>query len=314
MHRFLIRVVCFFFLQALIAAWVLRNPAMDSRYMNAINDKSALLFRQESPRIVFLGGSSVAFGTDSQAVFEATGLRPVNMALHADLGLPFMLEQAKPGLRRGDTVVLSFEYSLFDRPPGQGILAEAIFYRPSDIRHLGLSEIGSILDSGLGMLCRGASTFYRGLRGAPSARVPYSRDSFDAFGDNVAHRTMPQPEGWLEGLAQSQGLAGSPRPAVRNRTLRALNDFRSFCGNRGIRVAYLFPAIPKVVYDKASEVSAIARELRVSVPGLLFLNEPQEMAYSEELFFDTVYHLNSAGIAKRTQLLVARLRAWPDSS
>jgi len=310
MRRFLIRVFCFLFLQGLIAACVLRNPTMDSRYMNAINDKSALLLRQAPPRIVFLGGSSVAFGTDSPAVLEATGLRPVNMALHAELGLPFMLEQAKPGLRRGDTVILSFEYSLFDRPPGQGILAEAIFYRPSDFRHLGLSEIGSIFDNGLGMLCRGAATYYRGLRGAPSARAPYSRDSFNAFGDNAAHRTMPQPEGLSERFARIRGVTGSPRPGVRKRAVGALKDFGEFCRERDIRVAYLFPAIPKVVYDKESEVSAIARELRASVPGLQFLNEPKEMAYSEELFFDTVYHLNSSGIAKRTELLVARLLEW----
>ncbi len=309
MRRFLIQVTCFFLLQGLIAAGVLRNPLMDSRYMNAINDKHALLLRQASPRIVLLGGSSVAFSSDSPAILEATGLRPVNMALHAQLGVNFMLEQVKPGLRRGDTVILSFEYELFSRSEDHGILAEAIFYRPADARCLGLSEIGLILDTGLRMLCRAASSCYRGMRGDRPARKPYSRDSFNAFGDVVAHRTMPGSEE-LADLEEILKQASLQSHAAHKRPIRALNRFMEYCRHRGIRVAYFFPAIPKALHDEASFGVGIARELKASVPGLVFLNEPGEMAYPVELFFDTVYHLNSAGTARRTELLVARLRKW----
>ncbi len=309
MRRFLIRVACFFLLQGLIAAAVLRNPLMESRYMSAVRDKYSLLLHQESPRVVFLGGSSVAFGTDSEAILQATGLRPVNMALHAQLGIRFMLEQVKPGLRTGDVVILSFEYELFGPRADHGILAEAIFYRPADLRCLGFSEARLILDSGLRMFCRAASSYYRGLRGDRRARGPYSRDSFNAFGDVVAHRMMPRPE--IPPAEPAEAREAEARSSVSMReSIRALDDFLEFCRQRGIRVAYFFPAISRARPASAASVSELARGLEDALPGLTFLNQPAEMIYSEELFFDTTYHLHGDGITKRTELLVARMREW----
>ncbi len=120
---------------------------------------------------------------------------------------------------------------------------------------------------------------------------------------------MPRSEE-LEDLEEGLKQARLQSHAAHKRPIRALNRFMEYCRHRGIRVAYFFPAIPKALHDEASFGVGIARELKASVPGLVFLNEPGEMAYPVELFFDTVYHLNSAGTARRTELLVARLRKW----
>src|SRR5690242_8741821 len=88
-------------------------PDSGKSYISIINYKESLLKETPSPRMIFIGGSSMAFSLDSEMVERETGYHVINTAVHIGLGLDFMLNQVRPYLREGDVVVLVPEYELY---------------------------------------------------------------------------------------------------------------------------------------------------------------------------------------------------------
>ena len=86
---------------------------MTDNYNATILDKDHRLRTAPGRRIIFVGGSGLAFGLDSELVAARYGCSPVNMGLSAGLGPRFMLQHAGSGVRRGDVVVICFEDSLY---------------------------------------------------------------------------------------------------------------------------------------------------------------------------------------------------------
>lgn len=62
------------------------NHAIGEGYKAATIDKHCLLQQQPSPRIIFVGGSSTAFGIDSHYVKQKLKYNSVNMGLNAGSG------------------------------------------------------------------------------------------------------------------------------------------------------------------------------------------------------------------------------------
>src|SRR4026209_2444686 len=121
-------------------------------YQAVTIDKHNLLDKQLSPRIIFVGGSNVAQGIDSNAVQQSLGLNPVNMGLDAGLGLDFMLNEVKDSVRTGDVIVIAPEYEHFEWSHHGGSyvdLFKILFERPVSARYLAASNLSSLLDQGL---------------------------------------------------------------------------------------------------------------------------------------------------------------------
>ena len=59
-------------------------------YLQAYNKKCQLLEDTPSPRIIFVGGSNLAFGLDSQRIKDSLNINVINYGLHAGIGLKYM--------------------------------------------------------------------------------------------------------------------------------------------------------------------------------------------------------------------------------
>ncbi len=102
-------------------------------------DKHEALETTAPPRIILVGGSNVAFGIDSEKMENELHLSVVNTGLHAGIGLPYMLNDVKPYLKEGDTIIIIPEYSQFfdDKDKGEvEPLAAMIGINPLSIRYL----------------------------------------------------------------------------------------------------------------------------------------------------------------------------------
>ena len=107
-------------------------------FVLALHDKSVLMEKSQSPRIVFVGGSNLVFGIDSREVMKKTGMQVVNMSMLAGYGLTFMINAAKPYIKKGDVVFVSFEYYL-----GEGemdLLAHTVDMVPESYSYLNSHE------------------------------------------------------------------------------------------------------------------------------------------------------------------------------
>ncbi|HUD82513.1 MAG TPA: hypothetical protein VMQ67_03380, partial [Candidatus Saccharimonadales bacterium] len=94
---------------------VLGVPTESSRWTFEVNRRKQELAKAvPPPRLLVVGGSSVLFGINAREIEKQTGLRTLNLGTHAVLGAPYILAQARNLAQSGDTILLVFEYELYD--------------------------------------------------------------------------------------------------------------------------------------------------------------------------------------------------------
>lgn len=306
MKKFVLEVACFTILQLAVAALVLSFYRVDEdAYLAASRDKHALLAVRSSPRMIFVGGSNLAFGLKSSMIARALPYEPVNLALHVGLGLRFMLRETEHALRPGDVVVLSPEYQHFTGRRVD-VLLQLLEQRPSSVRFVPLVYVPTLLDQGLnyaGGVVRGALSNMLGRPQTSGDDPPYFRQAFNDYGDVTAHWRMDRPRR-LSSFAFEDFSPGRVASIV-----GALNRFHDRARARGARVFFWYPTIPSSTLEQHRQVIAhiegqIARSLTIPV-----LNRPDAATMPREFFFDTHYHLTEAGAVRRTTLLIDSFRS-----
>jgi len=286
-----------------VAILVLVPPDHDD-YLAIVGRKVELLEKSTPPRIVFVGGSNLAFGLDSARVQQQLGLPVVNMGMGFNMGLRFMLDLVEPRLGSGDTVVLVPEYNLFyglldgdERlidvlelyPPGYQYI-----HSPAQVTNL----VENLPNHARAKLSRVLKTFGRST---PEDCV-YCPRAFNEFGDNVAHLDLPPKD-----VAKLDFLRSTSQ-GVDAQAIAVVNDFASRAAKRGAKVVMLFPCVPRPHFDQRHEaIERLHAKLRsdLTVP---MLSTPDDYVYPIELFYDWVYHLNREGRDLRTAKVIDQLR------
>jgi hypothetical protein len=276
-------------------------------YLGAAIDKHNRLAQQPSPRIVFVGGSNLAFGLDSAKIERSLGYNVVNMGLDLSLGLDFMLREIEPFLARGDVVVISPEYEEFiDMFPGKvtSLFPEATIY-PRAMQFFSYRHFALLLDEGLiliGEITRAAIRFLtEGVSSEQRLDNPYVRSAFNDYGDITRHHNLKPRH-----IAIRQFAPSSPESITR--VIDRLNEFNDHCRLEHISVFYSYPpvfsgqlqAYTEMIHEIASNLSQ-----RLHFP---ILDTPEEMSFPLDYMFDHEYHLSLAGKHLRTNHLIATLR------
>lgn len=259
-----------------------------NKYVAAQLDKLENLMATPSPRIVFLGGSSLAYGLDSAMLKRALGRPVVNMGLTTGFGIRYMLDSIRPLLRQGDIVVVLPEYELFLEggigvSEGNAQLIDLMFVS-HDLRLLKYITPSILVN---------ANEFIN-FKPPPwlvkrSFSPPNSRDSFNADGDLIAHLMLPdRPSSSKRGM----GKARLYPPATDQ-----LSDFMGDCSKNGIKAVCIFSCYAKESFRVNSETIAIVEnELRKRIPDLIPLSH-DDYVLDDKYFYEPSHHLNSAGRA-----------------
>jgi hypothetical protein len=307
MRRFVHKVLLFAALQGiLLAALAALYQPETTGYLAAGIDKRQRAATTAAPRILLVGGSSVAFGFDSPALEAALGWPVVNLGGQGSQGLEFRLREALDLLREGDVVVLSLEYQvLLARDSALGLtLWRTLEADPGAARYTRWAEWKRLLDDGHLFLRHALRrTVQRGVRGQwPESAAPYRRDGCNAYGDVVVHRRM-DPPGYGNEAFRLRFSDGDLEDAVDR-----LARFRDAAVARGARVVIFHPSVPaeraRPVADDLARVDAALRA-SLDVP---VLNHPSEGFRPPGDFFNSTYHLTGAAGAAQTQVLAVRLR------
>jgi hypothetical protein len=299
-------------IQLFISAIVLWHgaPQNSNHYLSALQDKLARLEHCAGRRLIVAGGSNVAFGIHSPTLEQATGLEPVNLGLHASLGLDHPLQCVWQHARRGDVVVLIPEYELLIDDIRQGdptVIEQLLDQCPSAKRYFDTSRYNGwkyFLDRDA--LCRSHQWVMRAwdrIRKQDKPENLYQRSSFNSYGDVVAHhgRTI-------------RADIRKTLPAVRGEHLQSaidsLNRLAGHCRSSGIEVYLAFPPLPESTYaSSAAELRAVQEALEGGL-DMPLLQQPHDVVFPSEDFYDTAYHLGQSAGVKRTRALAdALLRA-----
>ena len=289
----------------------------DSRnYFAAVIDKDSLIRNVPSPRLIFAGASNLAFGLDSKLIEKELDVNVINMGLHGNFGLDFILNNVAMNIRQGDVVVLSIEYYLdemfykdIDYVLNVYPDAEKYVSRDPDFY---AQELKYFVSESQESWKRMSNTFFDKALKFKEAKVfisdkvhsydtlIYSRSVFNENGDVISHLGKQYP---FE-------LRGRTPLEVKDYSgnIRKLNNFAGEVEKKGGRVYFTFASYPESEYEKNRKAvkdfeTQLNNELKIKI-----ITTPEELVYSDSLFFDTVYHLNEEGRNKRTGLLISKLK------
>ncbi len=333
MARFLLRITVFFMLQAGLA-WLVFPPAFSQPrpgYLAALEDKLALLEEDGPPRVIFTGGSSTAFGINSQVFQEALDQKPVNLGLHAAMGMDLYLRIVEQHARPGDLIVLLPEYALLsDRleMPSSDI-RRLLRNCPSAWRYLGgnlrgvkqfldtmaLSEAAYWVQKGTRIQrsqLKQLKRRFRSRRGrsaeqvAAHRRLPhpanensiYQRANFNQFGDMVGHHGLPSPTDHQP----SNGVAFDEEQLMKS--IERLNVCADRCRRQGADVIFSYPPIVDQNLVRCRNRIHQMQQILEQALRMPIVNRPEDVAFPLTQFFDTDLHLTEAGQYERSRILL----------
>ncbi len=298
---------------ALLAAG--RDYSRDPAYISAVIDKQDRLERLASPKIIFAGGSNLVFSQDTAALGKSMGMSPVNLGLHASIGLSWMLAQAGSALKAGDLAVVIPEFEQFiDTYEGGSTIAEVLLTDPRALRHVrSWRQLRSLPEAVLPRLETNLFWLLKRDRVLAefSAAPWYRRTAFDEYGDVVAHLRPEHAEQYRAAREQARAGMTASRPARWGRfedeakVVVGLKNLARGADQAGAKAILLFPCIPRPLFEANREaLTGLESRLRGEL-GAMVQSSPSDCVLAPSEFFDSDYHLGPEARAAN----VGRLRA-----
>lgn len=252
----------------------------------ALVDKHHYAQSISSPKIVLLGGSNVAFGFNSPHLSKRTGMPVVNMALLAPLGIEYILSDAQAYIKKGDIIIMSFEYNIGVKGDIESQLYTADFIPEnknfvSDTSHLIEKWKSRILHR------LHAPVKIETVLENPRIEDPFSiyfRGAFTKEGDIVSH--LNNYKGNVHDDA-GQVLSFHFKPHI-----ETINRFTKQFEDQGAKVFYLYPVIAESFYKNATHaIHELEGNMAESLHAKI-LAKPGQSVFPDSSCFDTVFHLN----------------------
>ncbi len=277
-------------------------PQYSDTFLGGFADKLLALKETQGKRVILAGGSGAAFAVRGDLIErELPGWRAVNLGMYAGLGATVPLDAAFGELREGDMVVFLPEMS--EQTLSLYFGAEAMWQAADGheemLRWLNPEQRKAMLAQFPYFAAQKAGFYFKGT--PPRGDGIYTRASFSPRGDIESglrdRNTMPG------GYDPDQTIMFSAlRPT--EAYIAYLNDYAERCEKRGARFFFAFSPANAAAAD-ASGAEEFTREIKESL-HFGVLGSAQESLMEPGWFFDTNYHLNSAGAVAYT----AKLASW----
>lgn len=281
-------------------------PVYHDTFVGELGEKYDRLCSIDEPKIVVVGGSSVAFGLDSKMLEEATGMPVVNFGLYADLGTKLMMDLSRANINRGDIIILAPEpnaqtLSLYFQA---STTLQAMDGRADMLAHVDgenyLSLIGGLWDFGVSKLQ------YHLTGGRPENVGAYRKENFNEWGDNVYDRSYNQMSIIEKSIALDFRVDEDEATSDYEAFIDYVNDYIAFANSRGATVYYSFCPM-----DRAALVETLDEDGLFAYYDNLYdaldceiISDIRQYVMDDGYFYDTVFHLNNAGVVVRTTHLI----------
>lgn len=276
-------------------------------YLYESSTKLDMLRTTKQPRVIFVGGSNLAFGLNSKAISDSIHKNVINNALHAGLGLKFIIDDIDGYLLKGDSVVICPEYSHFFGEVAYGdpltspILAD---YRHDMLSKCNMNQLKPIIKGAPKVLISRMGVVKKWLKKVilgdkEQKKYEYRKSGFNEYGDEISHYSLKSDHPKIG----ASKITGDFNEEFYQYFLSVIRGWES----RGIRVIIM----PPVIYDKQynlcmDQIDYLSKRLRAD--GFPFHAETSLFAYPDTLMFNTSYHINKKGVDKRTEDVIKALR------
>ena len=276
------------------------TPRASKSLLFAEVKKDSLLVNTPYPRIIFVGGSNLSFGLNSQDIKDSLNINPINTSIHASIGLKYMLENTMQYVQNGDIIVLIPEYSHFFNDWNRGsteLLRTIIEVNRKNIRLLNKTQIINNL-SYIGAF---VLTKLSPIEFVFQESDIYSVNSFNGYGDVETHWNLENRHDEIKPITID---VTKYNPKVMIEVKRIAQKLQE----KGCVFLVSYPCFQETSFNESMEaIRKVEEEYRAN--GFTILGTPQRYMAPDSLMFNTLYHLNKPGVERRTELLIEDLRA-----
>ncbi len=271
------------------------TPRAATSLLLASVHKDSLLKNTPSPRLIFVGGSNVSFSLNGEMIKDSLHINPVNTAIHASIGLKFMLDNTIQYVKANDTVVLIPEYVHFYRDYNFG--SESLLRIVYDVNasKAKLLSVGQIINLIPYLPKYTFSKLKPGEYFGVTEDDIYGVNSFDKYGDAYKHWGKQR-----EQFMADDKITDEYNPIV----MQKIKEFQSEIIRRK---AVLFVSFPG--YQDSSYLHSVEQIKRIQKEYIKnkfkIIGTPERYMIPDSLMFNTPYHLQKAGADYRTTLFIA---------
>ncbi len=277
----------------------------EESFLGEFDNKVERLYQTEGEKIIFVGGSSLAFGLDAQLLSETLGKPVVNFGLYATLGTKVMLDYSKKAIGEGDIVVIAPEmnaqtWSLYFNAEA---MWQAVDGRFDLLRHLDSEDVPAML----GGVWKFAASKLKYASSDMDDLGIYSASSFDDYG--FIRYNRDKDYNTMAGGVDAGMPIDFDTAMISEAFIEYVNEYVAYAEKQGATV-YL-SACPMNEAALAADLTLEDLEAYVAFLNEKFdceiLGDPNNMIYRTGYFYDSNFHLNSAGAVVHTRQLALDL-------
>ena len=292
---------------AMIGAAAFCIPArFEESFLGEFDDKVERLYQTEGEKIIFVGGSSLAFGLDAKLLSETLGKPVINFGLYATLGTKVMMDYSKDAIGEGDIIVIAPEmnaqtWSLYFNAEAMWQAVDGHF---GLLRYLDSENIPAMLG---GFWKFAASKVKYLTTDAETVSGIYRADSFDEYG--FIRYNRDKDYNTMVGGVDAGMSIDFKTDMISEDFIEYVNEYVKYAEKKGAAV-YL-SACPM---NEAALAEGLGIEDLENYVAFLkenfdceVLGDPNNMIYRTGYFYDSNFHLNSAGATVHTRQLALDL-------
>lgn len=282
-------------------------PVYDNTFVGELAEKYDRLNAIDEPKLVVIGGSSVAFGLDSELAEEKLGMKVVNFGLYANLGTKLMLDLSKTNINEGDIIVIAPE--LNDQTLSLYFNAETTVQALDGnwrmLKNIDSDNYEACIGALWGFSSEKLRYMLSGTR--PENSGAYKKDQFNEYGDN----TFERPYNTMKSTSKNILLNYRVNPedsytSEYEAFIDYVNSYTAYCEKRGATVYFSFaPMNAAAMADENTEESIY--NFYKNLCGYLdckVISSVNDYIMDEGYFFDSEFHLNDSGVTVRTVQLI----------
>lgn len=283
-------------------------PLNPDNYLAGFTVKHRRLDSQKPPRLIITGDSNVAYDIDSRKLQKTFNVNVVNMGLHVGLGYRFQINEIKPYIQAGDTILLIYEYIILQYDGnGEGGLPELTVSDPGAFRYFKPQNIPAFILHYPEALQRRVKALF-----APKSNL-LRKSSFDEYGDVMSEALQRPPIiTWeeLDGMKWLNMLDEPEKNANVQFFISFINDFIDYCKSKNARVIMSFGPFAYNAYirprvGRSVERTAALLRKRMKCP---IIGKPVDYLIDHDQMYDTPHHTNYKGRVMYTDKLIENLR------
>lgn len=280
-------------------------PQFSATYYAELCDMYDRLCGVKGKKIVIIGSSSVVFGVDSALIEEQLALAGeeysvVNFGLYGVLGTKIMLDLSEDQIGEGDVVILAVEPSSLTM--SMHFSAEDLWYAV-DGNYSILKAIKQENRAEMtGAFFKYAAKKYECLVSLPAAASGvYAHSSFDGRCDL---KNYDRPYNVMSGGYDINNTVRLSPSLMNAEFIEYINDYCKTVGKKGANVYFTFA--PVNAESLVSSDEDIEKYYGFISDNFIcpIISNPFNYVMDAEWFYDSNFHLNSAGMTVRTVRLI----------